>query len=137
MVTLIKYLAPYLPYDVLIASPEFKSGSRALVTLRGQHIKDSGLSDSLYKLVLRPIADITKNQDINGEKFSPLVKLAFEFNLSMYQFEGGKFYCKNYGKFIEPVELPYAVVERLAAWHFDIFGLIPQGEAVDLNTLKY
>ena len=32
--------------------------------------------------------------------------------------------------------LPYYVIERLFQWHFDVFGLIEKGLAIDINTLR-
>ena len=32
-------------------------------------------------------------------------------------------------------ECNYAMYEKLTEWHFDIFGLIPKGLAIDINKL--
>jgi hypothetical protein len=34
------------------------------------------------------------------------------------------------------IHLPYSVFKNLFEWHFDVFGLIEQGLAIDINTLK-
>ena len=38
--------------------------------------------------------------------------------------------------FIDLKYLPYGVVEKLLEWHFDIFGLLEKGLAVDINTIN-
>ena len=35
------------------------------------------------------------------------------------------------GRLHNPVNMPYAVLEKLFEWHFDAFGLIPEGLAID------
>ncbi len=42
----------------------------------------------------------------------------------------------EYGIRLDILENRYKVVKKLFEWHFDIFGLIPAGLAIDINTLK-
>ena len=37
--------------------------------------------------------------------------------------------------FIDLSYINYGIVEKFIEWHFDIFGLIEQGLAIDINTL--
>ena len=37
--------------------------------------------------------------------------------------------------FIHYKAVKYGIIERLLEWHFDIFGLIEKGLAIDINTL--
>ena len=61
------------------------------------------------KPILRPLSDLTKPVLPDGK--IPLVELAkIQNQLQLFQ--------------------------KLYEWHFDIFGLIEKGEAIDINTLK-
>ena len=31
---------------------------------------------------------------------------------------------------------PYGMIDLLCKWHFDVFGLIPKGLAVDINSIN-
>lgn len=76
------------------------------------------------QLILHPL-DLTKEIEHNGEKFVPLYELIKEDKAFTLDF------IKCYG--IE--ELKLSVYEKLLEWHFDIFGLIEKGLAIDINTL--
>lgn len=83
----------------------------------------------------RPISDLTKEIEVDGEKFVPItiVNLMYEvenrnnFPLSMYIDASWVYSVKM---------LPCDLVEKLLEWHFDIYNLIPNGLAIDINTLK-
>lgn len=79
------------------------------------------------KPICRPLSDLTKPIEYNGDVFVPIVRLAVEFRLQMYQFIDGKFYCNNYGRYIDIKELPFEVVLKLIEWHFAIgdFEFVP------------
>ena len=84
----------------------------------------------IYK---RPLSQITKEIEHNGEKFVPMGRLSclyefekrHDFYLSMY-IDGCWIYSCN--------ELPYDVIEKLLEWHFDIFGLIEKGLAEPIKN---
>lgn len=86
------------------------------------------------KLVLRPLSDLTKEIDVNGEKFVPihfLVKIGYE-NRNKVDFD---FYSKKYDyhALVSNLDIYFKLLE----WHFDVFSLIEQGLAVDINTLNH
>lgn len=141
--------------------------------------------DSLseIEIILRPLSDLIKEIEVNGEKFVPLQKLCrlFAYNEQYkkdwifnseenYAFNGGsnrnnfnkdliyfcsasdpitnrefgyysiskKFYLKNNR---DKEDLTYVVnqydaMQKLFEWHFDVFGLIEAGLAIDINTLS-
>lgn len=118
---------------------------------------------SNFKPILRPLSDLTKEIEYNGEKFVTILKLC-EIAHSL-PFFTPKQWCveitdldfisvksdKNYYSFsfdLEDCELSvfnggdmesindrYELYEKLFEWHFDVFGLIPKGLAIDKNTL--
>jgi len=84
------------------------------------------------KPILRPLSDLTKEIEVNGEKFVPMNfinELAFVNILGYSDFED----------LIKPLginECSFWQIEKLSEWHFDVFGLIEKGLAIDFNTLN-
>lgn len=77
-----------------------------------------------YHMLLRPITDITKRIEDNGQTFVP-----YEIISEMM----GNYPTVNMIiRFTD--ELPYDVVQLLLEWNFDIFGLIENKLATDINT---
>lgn len=106
------------------------------------------------KPLLRPLSDLTKEIEHNGEKFVAGLML-----VDPDKKDWGKMVCEYYRPFrgmeteyirvvheelgeiiaINPKNaghLPYNIFKHLLALHFDVFGLIPQGLAIDLNSIK-
>jgi hypothetical protein len=98
---------------------------------------------------LYPFSDLTKEIEVNGEKFIPIDNLKQEFLIDYFVFGEYKF---GWTGFIDPIgnnhfpiymkneimdECSYLFYQKLCAWHFDIFGLIDAGLAVDINTVKF
>jgi len=123
----IKHVGFYLPY-----------GLKAINTHRGFIVDIFGIQldlDIIHNLgktpirfinpILRPLSDITKEIEHNGERFVPYEKLGKRPNLLDYKIEE-----------IDFKRLPYELIEKLLEWHFDIFNLIPNNLAIDINTIK-
>jgi len=101
-----------------------------------------------FKPILRPLSDLTKEIEVNGEKFVPIEelkrvnrKIRFSDNRFM-DYDDGKSkdvlhfsfydifsYSLNFEEITE-------ITNKLYEWHFDIHGLIENGLAIDINTLK-
>jgi hypothetical protein len=75
-------------------------------------------------IVLRPLSDLTKEIEVNGEKFVPYEKIK-----KMYPID-------TFSSTSNTAQWSYRIIEKLAEWHFDFQGLIPSGLAIDINTLK-
>lgn len=73
---------------------------------------------------LRPIEDLFKVIEIDGKRFVPAK-----------QIEVIKYYAFATTSKIDPINLPYNVVQQLLEWKFDIYRLIPEKLAYDINTL--
>jgi hypothetical protein len=69
------------------------------------------------KLILRPLSDLTDDQ------INELDTLHDFSNMSFMSIK------------LNPLRYPYVIVNKLFEWHFDVFGLIPEGLAIDINTL--
>ena len=84
--------------------------------------------------ICRPLSDLTKEIEHNGEKFVPIVELAkmrssIVENVIPRAFEAIK-------RDIKSKRLPFDMVLKLIEWKFDIANLIESGEAIDVNTLE-
>jgi len=79
------------------------------------------------KLVLHPLSDLTKEIEFGKEKFIPAGKMITHGFHNTFWYDLEKF---NYQYLYE---MDY---QNLLMWGFDIFKLIPNGLAVDINTLS-
>ena len=87
-----------------------------------------------HSLVLHPLSDLTKEVEVNGEKFVPMeyfYKIACPNNTTY-----DEFVSMNIRQFMNPlIKLKHFFVAKLIEWRFDVFSLIPNGLAIDINTL--
>lgn len=144
-------IAPYLPYNlqILVYGDE-------IVNLKGLEVSQKGElyfscqspkylgSYSNYIAgfisnptpILRPLSDLTKEIEVGGEKFVPLEELSdlIDQNDMGYNDHYISYQPTMYD--IDWIKQPYFIVEKLISWHFDVFGLIEQGLAIDINTLN-
>jgi hypothetical protein len=137
-----KELTPYLPYGINIQWIRPYDNTKQISTLT---IGDYSYLIEGYngKPILRPLSDITKEIEHNGEKFVPMKW--FENNIhedirfyQSYKYNGSleiNIVTENYCQTIDLFN-GYIIVQKLLEWHFDIFELIERGLAVDINTLK-
>jgi hypothetical protein len=162
----LKHIAPYLPYD--LKGMRSDGGKElyylAYVSLKSTHpliwntvsFGDPTAMD--MKPILRPLSYLTKEIEVNGEKFVPIIELAKLFHISrsaITHFSGIRndgFYGVQVNCHIENddgrfmyyqirneefiLSNTYEEVQKLLEWHFDVFGLIEQGLAIDINTLE-
>lgn len=122
----LKHLAAYLPYEVSVFRNTGETHNITLLTAciivlwQGDYYTE-------FKPILRPLSDLTKEIDVNGEKFVPFEKITQgirpEPEYLLRDLQNTPLLCK------------YFIIEMLLSWHFDIFGLIENGLAVDINTL--
>lgn len=81
-----------------------------------------------FKPILRPLSDLTKEIEINGKKFVPIEKLGYNHIIPPRTSMVSDLQKR-------PKLFPYWLLEQLFEWHFDVFGLIKKGLAIDTNTL--
>jgi hypothetical protein len=159
----LKHLAPYLPYSLMV-----KRMSQIYVLtsdIIARREKNGTLH--LIKPILHPLSDITKEIEVNGEKFVPMeilfslipshnyVDYVGPLNHPSYQIDDGWNHCISHGTGadeltfsftgnsfwlmvgynIELLDNQLQLFEKLFEWHFDVFNLIPEGLAIDINTL--
>lgn len=155
----LKYLATYLPYGLKVYHEDHIAIITEFYLPAGNHnpdlwvvsMKDSSnneLSCSVnfkeVKPILRPLSELTKEIEHNEEKFSPLLKMANK----LYDKEPESFdslaSCIKWVDFmiIQVIRnkkgydnIPHWAFNDLIKWHFDVFKLIDQDLAIDINTL--
>jgi hypothetical protein len=135
----IEHLAPYLPYGLKFGSISksniiLQHGTISIDTNRlFGHV--SMIDGDKYKPILHPLSDLTKEIEVNGERFVPRGMLGnllasklllIEWESCLHRFDLNK----NFDR------LPYIFTQKLFEWHFDVFGFIEKSLAIDINTLQ-
>ncbi len=160
-----KHLFAYAPYGVKCQLHLHIVGWKdRKLSFDSGHDFYNKLEDGLVRLFLRPISDLTKEMEFNGKKFIPMYHLFrkychilpdeysldvgkniilmdvkqpffewyFVYHIKEMMFEFSRKDESNYKNLNQ-----YNMFEELKSWHFDIFGLIDAGLAVDINTVKF
>lgn len=124
----LKHLAPYLPYGVRFGL----TSSKNQFVCTGLTIHEDGIMahhkkgssnvslEKYYKPILRPLSDL------NQPHFSVLRRITSRFEIGDHVWFSGAINLNDLNK----------VQSYLLEHHFDVFGLIPAGLAIDINTLK-
>lgn len=141
----LKELAPYLPYGlkVLVTAWDDDSEntprkhidtvdslSEELITLQKHpdYYFNSDMNEIDISIALRPLSDLTKEITHNGETFVPLdVLIEIHGNGLDYSYLVSPKNVKEYS---------FDIVQSLLEWHFDVFGLIERGLAINVNELE-
>jgi hypothetical protein len=118
----LKHLSSYLPYGVNVFINDCKADGVKPIHKLHMYIGIGSINHVLnskrYQLILRPISDLTK-KEINT--FSVSTRMALR---GVYNEE--KLFSR----------ISYYELHWLVEKHFDIYGLIEAGLAIDINTLK-
>lgn len=124
----IKHLAPYLPYKIQMMC----SKKKRTLTVGGCNF----MLASQIKPILRPLSDLTKTL-FQFEYGNPkTLEDWINGNCDLGQL---KWVLQDIAKEQRQeriMDLPYFVADYLFKYHFDIFGLIEKGLAIDINTIK-
>jgi len=131
----LKHLAPYLPYGLKKYCPTSNVLIHHYLPLDFiQSTIDLHCSFG-WKPILRPMSDLNKMIQHPTDKSEKCVISSF-YDLEID--EDGD-YCDSF--YADQCESPSALVPvtsinwYLFEWHFDVFGLIEKGLAIDINTL--
>jgi len=108
----LKHIAPYLPFGLQYINTLRNEINSLTIYQYPKFVQVNKSKNAItlnsYKPILRPLSDLTKEIEIEGIKFVP----------------------------IDISEIKLHTYNKLLEWHFDVFGLIEQGLAVDINTLN-
>jgi len=128
----LKHLAGYLPYGLKTLTgwnniEEIIGFKDETYFIKGGNVYAYGDIQEC-KPILRPLSDLTKEIEVNGQKFIPIEFNAFKHSKDdIIEFQN---------RFIHYKGMKFGIIERLLEWHFDIHGLIENGLAIDINTLQ-
>lgn len=124
----LKHLAPYLPYGLKLEHKENDSAEvkMALINLTDRFYSMPAAILTNFKPILRPLSDLKQIEDVLFTEFGGGFKTKGHFEQ----------HFMNNIKYSAIDSLGYSTVMFLIERHFDVFGLIPQGLAIDINTLK-
>ena len=146
----LKHLAPYLPYNLEVKHIE---GYDLIMDCNGENSDTLSILDvfEYAKPILRPLSDLTNDKYTEG-----LISLCINRNLYKSKFADGynsyksRIVNKPFGKIFkiqnhddwvllisiqEPDRTKAYIFDYLIKNHFDVFGLIKEGLAIDINTL--
>lgn len=136
----LKHIAPYLPYGLKFEINIFDQATvnGLMVGINNKEIEFSGIRQTItesfcYDLcipILRPKTDLNKEIIVNGEKHQMWLLLN-----GCKVLDNGKIENMN-GYLFNILDLKYSQIQRMLEFHIDIFDLIPQGRAIDINTLS-
>jgi|SRR6478736_318548 len=92
----LKHISPYLPYGLRIANKSLKGHILKTYFMEEDNHNDCGITNVIYGAnqipILRPLSDLTKEIEVNGEKLVPIIeilKAVSLFDLSQCKFEYG------------------------------------------------
>ena len=117
----LKHLAPYLPYD-LEFYVQHANGTRLNNWCMTIDTDLRAVLEQQNKPILRPLSDLTKEINMDGDMVS-----AYEI-LPRREKEDYKNPIIGYWS--------WNAMLILFEYHFDVFGLIEKGLAIDINTLN-
>ena len=136
----LKHLAPYFPYGLKVkitmeGCNYMLSTSTNIAELEGIYGDDMcllkqnegsfDLDFNEFKPILRPLSDLNEEIEVDGEKI----------DITDYVSKSEILQILDESKLCRIHYVPYGIIGRLFEWHFDVFGLIPKGLAIDINTL--
>jgi hypothetical protein len=121
----LKHLAPYLPYRLEAYCEQDKTKHRITIHHQTFDLKSVGLSPMIrcefyktFKPILRHLDDLKKDGSDIKEMIEEYSSRCFRWILVN-----------------DLSEIRYSTFELLIHFHFDVFGLIDAGLAIDINTL--
>lgn len=171
----LKHIVGYLPYGLKVIHTDFEPEGSFTQEAEIETISTECICfkskwsasdyyfddpDSEIKPILRPLSNLTKEIEVNGEKFVPIVELAklthikekhiFEISQSVkgecdgvkysFGFYNGSFWMRRLRgkKWVDNAVFSQdELFEKLDEWHFDWkYNLIKNGLAIDINTLE-
>ena len=143
----LKHIAPYLPYglkckyadsptiweiDIFAHKINHDDDKLPIYHLIRQ---DEGVTTC--KPILRPLSDLTKPIEHNGERFVPLEIIVAIALKEMDIKESDAVILSRMIMYNDNIhKIPFWCIQKLIEWKFDIFNLIEKGEAIDVNTLE-
>jgi hypothetical protein len=151
----LKHLAGYLTYGLKVINIQNNKEFKLEINFLSYFIKNI----EIYKPILRPLSDLTKEIEVNGEKFIPIIELAGigsyspknrwsidERNLKVKHESGGEFYFTSDKSFVYKESdkwkdfgvacNQFDLFQKLNEWYIDFNGLIEKGLAISIHDVE-
>lgn len=119
----LEHLAPYYPYDLQMYGASY-SGNLSNRRLNSEMLR--ACNRLVLKPILRPLSDLKGNTTMQT-----VIKI-----LGCSHQDVSRFWASFENPRWSVDLLEYKIVKLLLKQHFDVFGLIEAGLAIDKNTLK-
>lgn len=132
----VKYLAPYLPYRLRGITERNTIFELDIYSSMGGKIEKrdiSGFLNNNIRPILRPLSDLDSLLKTNFEMLDSGLHDEEMVNLFCYENIGTDENLVD----LDITKLPYECVEYMFRNHYDVFGLIGKGSAVDINKVNY
>jgi len=106
-----------------------------VIEVAEKHNKGMSHEYFTFKPILHPLSSLTKEIEINGEKFVPIKELRRNFHgkIEVYMYLDGTITLdietENYSQTVDLFD-GYLITNQLLKWKFDIHGLIDKGLAI-------
>lgn len=129
----IEHLAPYLPYGLKVSKIHTLNTGNGIGSI--DHIIDSVNKGMLqYRPILRPLSDITKEFEVGDEIFVPFHAIKYLHpNTPNWNIYWRDWVIEKSHPLVD-THIEYCIMQLLFKYHFDVFGLIDKGLAIDINT---
>lgn len=136
----LKHLSSYLPNDLTFTHERFGGTVFTLNSAGNEFVTSLECSDLLdidgVKPILRPLSDINKSIEINGERFVPINRIdLFLMNYGVNKLAWQKWVERFDSGDGSVWDLPAFIFEKLTEWHFDVHGIIEYELATNINEL--
>jgi len=141
----IRHLAPYLPYGLkilngkiqydLIGVMPYKTITKSfedefrLIVKSEDNAMDEFPLDKHTQIIFRPLSDLTKEIEVNGQIIKPIDYISTSLKDSQQ-------IMRRVAHELPLDTLEYWKIQRLAELHFDFQNLIKENLAIDFNSLK-
>ena len=127
----IKDLAPYLPYGLKVQTINVFEGNPIFTMCDKSGLSNVSISDILdyqeeYKPILRPLSDLSIE----------IIKQLISFDIVEFRMSKeieDDFSIEVNDEAVGWTSLTFQEYQNIISWKFDIFNLIPQGLAIDVN----
>lgn len=153
-----KHVLPYVQYGAKMLSKATALGEKDRIwTLEPSHFQNNWNCEFDGKIILRPFSDLFKKINFNGEEIKPIYWIFdndYKSKVHRYEVKEGYYgtyinihiYPENSAYLVNQLELTdghkiehdsidYQTMCNLISLQFDVFGLIHEDFAVDINML--
>jgi hypothetical protein len=141
----LKHLAPYLPYDV-VYTHKYLDLKVTYGELDTHNIMELMNPSTNHCIILRPLSDLNTKygeDEVNKHSINLLIEEKYKVDYGIFshykgflniELDGDYDLRYDSNKSID-FNIIFEIQEQLFKNHFDVFGLIEKGLAIDINTL--